>query len=342
MQIGEVIRKYRKEKNMTQEEVADCLGVTAPAVNKWEKGVSLPDVMLLAPIARMLGISLDTLLNFQEELTEQEINELLQEADRKLLEEEFDSVFRWAKQKIQLYPNCEKLRLYLTVMLDGNRMAKGIPDMGEYDTYSSSNYTCALESSDENLKYTAADALFAFYTRKEQYEKAEEYVSYFSPQNPERKRKQAYIYWKTNRTKEAWRTYEEILLAEYQTVNMVLYNLFRLSVEEDNHEKAHYFAEKQEKLASLFEMGAYSGMGGRLELSAWEKNAEMTVDTMEKLLAGVEEAGTFSKSPLFEHLEFKSCKKEFQEKLKQNLLECFRDEEMYGFLKDNKRWQRLR
>ena len=40
MQIGTVIRKYRKERNMTQEEMASYLGVTAPAVNKWENGVS--------------------------------------------------------------------------------------------------------------------------------------------------------------------------------------------------------------------------------------------------------------------------------------------------------------
>lgn len=40
MNLGEVIRTYRKEKQMTQEEMAGYLGVTAPAVNKWEKGVS--------------------------------------------------------------------------------------------------------------------------------------------------------------------------------------------------------------------------------------------------------------------------------------------------------------
>ncbi len=40
MAIGDIIRKYRKNKGMTQEEMAACLGVTTPAVNKWEKGVS--------------------------------------------------------------------------------------------------------------------------------------------------------------------------------------------------------------------------------------------------------------------------------------------------------------
>lgn len=40
MGIGEVIRKYRKEIGLTQEEMANRLGVTTPAVNKWENGVS--------------------------------------------------------------------------------------------------------------------------------------------------------------------------------------------------------------------------------------------------------------------------------------------------------------
>ena len=60
MQIGETIRKYRKEKNLTQEEMANRLGVSAPAVNKWENGNTMPDIMLLSPIARLLGISMDS------------------------------------------------------------------------------------------------------------------------------------------------------------------------------------------------------------------------------------------------------------------------------------------
>ena len=84
MQIGQIIRKYRKDKNMTQEEMANRLGVTAPAVNKWENENSLPDIMLLAPIARLLGISLDTLLAFREELTKEEVNGIINEKKEKL------------------------------------------------------------------------------------------------------------------------------------------------------------------------------------------------------------------------------------------------------------------
>ena len=46
---GSFIKQLRKEKDMTQEEMARRLGVTAPAVNKWESGASAPDIALLAP-----------------------------------------------------------------------------------------------------------------------------------------------------------------------------------------------------------------------------------------------------------------------------------------------------
>lgn len=77
MDIGVVIKKYRKEAGMTQEEMANRLGVTTPAVNKWENSNSKPDIELLAPIARLLDISLDTLLSFHEKLSDEEAADLL-------------------------------------------------------------------------------------------------------------------------------------------------------------------------------------------------------------------------------------------------------------------------
>ena len=85
MQIGTVIRKYRKEKNMTQEEMASYLGVAAHAVNKWEDGNACPDIMLLAPIARLLGIGTGSLLSYRDDLTMQEIANISYELGRRLL-----------------------------------------------------------------------------------------------------------------------------------------------------------------------------------------------------------------------------------------------------------------
>ena len=99
MKIGQVIRKYRIEAGLTQKEMANRLGVTTPAVNKWEKGSSNPDIELLAPIARLLHISLDTLMSFHEELSTTEINELIHQLDAMLEIEEYENAFAWAKDE---------------------------------------------------------------------------------------------------------------------------------------------------------------------------------------------------------------------------------------------------
>ncbi len=341
MQIGEVIQKYRKMKNITQSEMANRLGVTAPAVNKWENGNSMPDITLLAPIARLLGVTLDTLLSFQEELTGEEINDIVYEVDLKFKEQTYEEVFLWAKEKIAQYPNCDNLIWQLAVILDAQRMVQEIPDMERYDEYICSCYMQALNSADENIRHSAADSLFGFYMRKENYEKAEMYLAYFSKQNPERKRKLAELYSKTNRINEAYQTYEELLFSYYGMTNMAFYGLHMLALKENDREKVRILTQKRTELSRLFDMGEYYEYGGRLEIAALEKDVEATIAAMQGILSSVESINSFQKSPLYEHMTFKELNDDFVAEIKSNLRKSFQDEETYGFLENDKRWWSL-
>ena len=69
MKIGEIIREKRKELSFTQEQLADFLGVTAPAVHTWEKGTTYPSIPPLPALVRVLSTDLNTLLSFQGDLT---------------------------------------------------------------------------------------------------------------------------------------------------------------------------------------------------------------------------------------------------------------------------------
>ncbi len=60
--LGEVLRKYRTERNMTQEFVAEALGVSRQAVSKWEKGISDPSTSNLLALAKLYGVSAEELL----------------------------------------------------------------------------------------------------------------------------------------------------------------------------------------------------------------------------------------------------------------------------------------
>lgn len=85
MEIGKRIQHLRREKNLTQEQAAAVLGVTSAAVSKWETNAAIPDVAMLCPLARLLGTTVDALLDFRPALEQEEINALLEER-RKLFE----------------------------------------------------------------------------------------------------------------------------------------------------------------------------------------------------------------------------------------------------------------
>ena len=66
--FGSFIAQKRKEKSMTQQDLADKVYVSAQAVSKWERGKSLPDITLLMPLANILDVSLVSLLEGKEEV----------------------------------------------------------------------------------------------------------------------------------------------------------------------------------------------------------------------------------------------------------------------------------
>ena len=61
--MGEIISALRKERNMTQRELAEKMSVTDKAVSKWERGLSCPDVSSLPDLAEALGVPVETLLD---------------------------------------------------------------------------------------------------------------------------------------------------------------------------------------------------------------------------------------------------------------------------------------
>ena len=61
--MGEIISTLRKEKGMTQKELADRLNLTDKAVSKWERDAACPDTQLLPKLAEIFGVSIEDLMN---------------------------------------------------------------------------------------------------------------------------------------------------------------------------------------------------------------------------------------------------------------------------------------
>lgn len=89
--IGTIIQQKRKDAGLTQAQLADRLGVTAPAVNRWEKDLSFPDATLLAPLARCLKTDLNQLFSFYDSLSAKERELIVDKARVMIINDDIDS-----------------------------------------------------------------------------------------------------------------------------------------------------------------------------------------------------------------------------------------------------------
>ena len=94
VQIGQFIKAIRKEKNLTQREVAERLNISEKTVSKWETGNGLPEVGLMLPLCELLEISVNELLS-GERLDEKRYFEKAEQNMMSLMEEKAE-----AKKKI--------------------------------------------------------------------------------------------------------------------------------------------------------------------------------------------------------------------------------------------------
>ena len=75
--IGEIISSLRKEKGMTQTDLAEKMNVTDKAVSKWERNLSCPDINSIPKLAEVLGTTVEELLNAQTKKEDNKINEII-------------------------------------------------------------------------------------------------------------------------------------------------------------------------------------------------------------------------------------------------------------------------
>ena len=80
--MGQIIKRLRKERNLTQEELAEQLNISAPAISKWENETSMPDISQVVPLANFFGVPTDVLFGVYGADHEEEVHARLEEVFR--------------------------------------------------------------------------------------------------------------------------------------------------------------------------------------------------------------------------------------------------------------------
>lgn len=136
--LPENLRKYRVMKNLTQEDVAECLCITPQSVSKWERGESYPDITFLPALANIFETSIDMLVGMDTIRAEETRYNIHRTAVAYQRSGDYDMAEKTYRDALQLYPNNPGMILGLasTLALKGNTveaielMEKGLPLSG--------------------------------------------------------------------------------------------------------------------------------------------------------------------------------------------------------------------
>lgn len=305
MKINEVIRKYRKAANLTQEQVANYLGVTAPAVNKWENGISYPDITMLAPLARVLKTDIDTLLSFNEELTDIEINKLVEEVSKLAHKESFEKAYKRGEEIIKEYSNCDTLILYVAQILNAFLKINGVQNSEQYETKIIQWYELIATSDKQEVASMAIAALVSRYIEKKDFEKAQQLLDRIPPLGYDKKLMQAILYEKQNKYDEAYEIYERMIYMDANEICNVIQSLLNSLCKEEKYETAEKYAAIVKTVAKIFDLGAYIENTPDMFIGISMKDKERSLDAMEKLVRAIDSAQKAVKSDLYKHMKMK-------------------------------------
>lgn len=133
--LSENLKKYRLLKNLTQEEVAEYLGITAQSVSKWERGESYPDITFLPALANIFETSIDLLIGMDTVRAEETRLSIHKKAVAYQRCGDYDSAEKTYRDALLIYPNKPGMILGLasTLALKGNNdeaielMERGLP-----------------------------------------------------------------------------------------------------------------------------------------------------------------------------------------------------------------------
>ncbi len=116
LNLSENITRLRRERKLTQEELADFLGVTKASVSKWENAQSMPDILLLPRLAVFFGVTIDELIGYEAQLSREQIRRCYGELSKDFVNLPFDEAAQKVRAMAHRYYSCYPFLLQLSIL----------------------------------------------------------------------------------------------------------------------------------------------------------------------------------------------------------------------------------
>ena len=302
MKIGAIIRQKRKELSLTQEQLADRLGVSAPAVHKWEKGTTYPDITTLPALARVLKTDLNTLLSFQEDLTAEEIARFTKDLDRLIREEGYEAAFQRAMDEIHQYPNCEALIYPVIFYLDGARFLHGVPNPDAYTERLMPFYEQMSHSQTPEIRDAALTMRIAYHRNRKEFSQAEELIHTIPSTCMDKEEQLASLYTQQEKWEDAQRLWERRILQSATELQTALIHLMEIAEKEGRPQDAQFCADTYQQVSSLLHVTQWIPYTAKFQLASLRKDKTACLSALRHILPVLKEPWHPQECPLYRHM----------------------------------------
>lgn len=125
LNISDNLIRLRHEKKVTQEELANFLGITKASVSKWETRQSMPDILLLPQLAAYFGITVDELIGYEPQLSKEQIRKLYTELSEDFSCLPFEEVMDKSRALTRKYYSCYPFLMQICILWLNHYMLAG-------------------------------------------------------------------------------------------------------------------------------------------------------------------------------------------------------------------------
>ena len=299
MKINEIIRTKRKEKNMTQEDLAQSLGISTPAVNKWEKGSTYPDITLLPALAKVLGTDLNTLLSFEEKLTDSDISEFSKELNRTFELNGYEEAFDLGMEKVHAHPEDGLLGYSVSAFLLSALQAIEIKNKDKYVKKIDRLINRLIKINDSLTKPHLKAVVIGKYIENEKYDEAEKIINSLPDSSLSKEYLLGELYSCKGEHKKASEFLESKLLMNIFESQSILMKMIESN---DDIEIVEKYVDADNSVMEIFDLNHNVFSQASLELSIRKKDVESCINLLAELISSKDSIWQINKSIFFRHI----------------------------------------
>lgn len=341
LNMNETIRARRRALGLTQEQMAERLGVSAAAVSKWELGASYPDITLLPALARLLGIDLNALLGFEREPGRNEVSSMLQGVNELAKAQGIDAAIERAQEILREYPACGALLFGLAATLEGRMMMAGMPyeEKKMLEPLLMNWYLRAADCTDPEAREAAANLLAAKYLAQGEIDRAQAMMKRL-PKEPDAARwpLEVSLLLARGEKQQARKLLESMLFRRAGDVQQILLRLVQVQLDEGDADLAQKLADVTQDFVGLLHMHPYTGHLAQLLPALKRQDEEASVKHIRAMLAALQTPWSPGEGLLYAHA---GVKKGGHADMLVGIIRELRESEEYAFLRENAEFNRL-